>query len=93
MRDRRDFMKYVGAGLVATPVLAAPPILAQASPSQPATAPVAGESIFDVRRFGAVGDGKAIDTPAVNKAIEAAAAAGAAPSCSQRAPTPVTPFI
>ena len=33
-------------------------------------------SIYDVRTFGAKGDGKAIDTPAINKAIEAAAAAG-----------------
>lgn len=31
---------------------------------------------FDVRSFGAVGDGKALDTPAVNAAIEAAALAG-----------------
>jgi polygalacturonase len=30
---------------------------------------------FDVRKYGAVGDGKTIDTPAVNKAIETAAAA------------------
>jgi polygalacturonase len=31
---------------------------------------------FDVRGFGAVGDGRTLDTPAVNAAIEAAAAAG-----------------
>ncbi len=31
---------------------------------------------FDVRAFGAKGDDKALDTPAVNKAIDAAAAAG-----------------
>ncbi|HEX9367228.1 MAG TPA: glycosyl hydrolase family 28 protein [Vicinamibacterales bacterium] len=31
---------------------------------------------FDVSRFGAVGDGKAIDTEAINKAIDAAKAAG-----------------
>ena len=31
---------------------------------------------FDVRQFGATGDGKTLDTPAVNRAIAAAAAAG-----------------
>src|ERR1051325_6702620 len=31
---------------------------------------------FDVRKFGARGDGKALDSPAINKAIDAAAAAG-----------------
>ncbi|HEV8370225.1 MAG TPA: glycoside hydrolase family 28 protein [Pyrinomonadaceae bacterium] len=32
--------------------------------------------VFDVRAFGAKGNGKALDSPAVNKAIDAAAAAG-----------------
>ena len=32
--------------------------------------------IFDVRRYGAIGDGKTLDTDAVNRAIEAAATAG-----------------
>jgi polygalacturonase len=32
--------------------------------------------IFYVKRFGAKGDGKALDTPSINRAIEAAAAAG-----------------
>jgi polygalacturonase len=31
---------------------------------------------FDVRAYGATGDGKALDTDAINQAIEAAAAAG-----------------
>jgi len=50
----------------------------------PAPAPAGQESsirnpaagLFDVRAFGARGDGIALDTPAINKAIEAAAAAG-----------------
>ena len=33
-------------------------------------------SVYDVRAFGAKGDGKTLDTPAINRAIEAAAAAG-----------------
>ena len=32
--------------------------------------------VFDVRSFGAKGDGKALDSPAINRAIDAAAAAG-----------------
>ena len=76
MRDRRDFMKYVGAGLVAAPVVAAEPTWAlQTTPQAAATTP-AGPDVFDVRKFGAIGDGKTVDTPAINKAIEAAAAAG-----------------
>src|ERR1044072_1759264 len=46
-----------------------------------ATTPIAQTSAlfagaFDVKKFGAKGDGKALDSPAINKAIDAAAAAG-----------------
>jgi len=40
-----------------------------------ATAPALGV-VFDVRVFGAKGDGKALDSPAINKAIDQAAAKG-----------------
>ena len=39
-------------------------------------APTSGQSYFNVRDFGAVGDGQALDSPAINKTIEAASAAG-----------------
>ena len=45
-----------------------------AAPVSPPQAGPAG--VYDVRGFGARGDGKALDSPAVNKAIDAAAGAG-----------------
>jgi polygalacturonase len=41
-----------------------------------APAPTTGEAIFNVRNFGTTGDGKSVDTPAINRAIEAVVAAG-----------------
>ena len=40
------------------------------------TTPASGQHVFDVTAFGAQGDGKALDTVAINQAIAAAAAAG-----------------
>ena len=37
---------------------------------------LAAEAVFNVRTYGAAGDGKTVDTPAINRAIEAVAAAG-----------------
>src|SRR5258706_3628911 len=66
---RRDFLRLSGAGLAGA-----------AFPSRPAHAQttLAGPNsgTCDVKIFGASGDGKTIDTPAINRAIEAAAAGG-----------------
>jgi len=68
-RQRRDFLKYATVG--AAGALAPVDLLAQAS-----TPHRANGSIYDVRSFGATGDGITIDSPAINQAIEAAANAG-----------------
>jgi polygalacturonase len=64
---RRDLLKFSPLALGAFA-----PALAQAGKPTPAATPM----FIDVRAFGATGTGKALDTPAVNAAIEAAAAAG-----------------
>jgi len=76
---RREFLRQTSGALSALlPVpLAAQPEMAVPQDAnnltgRPGSAPV----LFDVRSFGATGDGRTIDTPAVNRAIDAAAAAG-----------------
>jgi polygalacturonase len=67
---RRDVLRTGGLGMA----LAGLPAVAAAAKAEPGSAPALG--IFDVRKYGATGDGKTLDTPAVNRAIEAAANAG-----------------
>lgn len=69
---RRDLLKLSGLGLASAASTLLPS--AYASAQTPGGAP--NGALMDVRAFGATGDGKTLDTPAVNKAIEAAAAAG-----------------
>jgi polygalacturonase len=57
---RRDFLKYAATGLAGVAI---------------SRAASAGGG-FDVKASGAKGDGKTIDTPSINKAIDTAAAAG-----------------
>ena len=72
---RREFLKMAGLTVAggATTLLHPSQASAQTSPSI-GTAP--RSVYFDVRAYGAKGDGNSIDTPAVNAAIEAAASAG-----------------
>ena len=70
MIDRRQLLSIVGQGglVAAIPSPAkAPGLVNEAS---------ANAAVFNVRAYGAAGDGKEIDSLAINRAIEAAAAAG-----------------
>jgi polygalacturonase len=65
---RREFLRISSAGIAAAlPYRGAD---AQVSPNR------ADSGAHDVRMFGAAGDGKTIDTPAINRAIDAAASGG-----------------
>src|SRR3981189_3474706 len=69
---RRELLKLAG---IAT--LVAPAMLSRGARSAIAPMPGVGAGIvFDVRSFGAAGDGKTIDSPAINRAIEAAGVKG-----------------
>ena len=66
---RRTFLRVAGLGMSGVAVGAMTrSAVAKSTPTS------GGE--YDVRTFGAKGDGKTVDTPAINKAIDAAAAAG-----------------
>ena len=70
---RRDFLRTGGIGMAAAAIPAAS-FAASAGDDKSDVHPVT--HLFDVRTYGATGDGKTLDTAAVNRAIEAAAAAG-----------------
>ena len=67
---RRDFLRAGSFGIAG----AAIPVIASAASKS--KLPAARPEVFDVRQFGATGDGKTLDTDAVNRAIDAASAAG-----------------
>jgi polygalacturonase len=68
---RRDFLRTGSLGVAAAAIPAAS-FAAAVQPS--ASAPPLG--VFDVRTYGATGDGKTLDTAAINRAIDEATAAG-----------------
>jgi len=65
--DRRDLLKLAG-----TIGVAAAPLAANATENAHSSAP----PFLNIRDFGAKGDGVAIDSPAINRAIDTAAAQG-----------------
>src|SRR5262245_57468284 len=70
--NRREFLKFAGMSALLVPAILSPGVRRTI-----AQIPSAGAGIvFDVRSFGAVGDGRTIDSPAINRAIEAAGAKG-----------------
>jgi polygalacturonase len=73
--NRRDLVTWAGSGLAAVTL---PSVAASAMAQTPAAGQTEGATAyaFNVRTFGAVGDGKTLDSPAINRTIEAAAAAG-----------------
>ncbi|MEO8777376.1 MAG: glycosyl hydrolase family 28-related protein [Rhodanobacter sp.] len=71
--ERRNLLRLGGMGLAAASVATVPMIGIAA---QPIDVTGSGGYFLDVRCYGATGDGKAVDTPAINEAIAAAAAAG-----------------
>ena len=68
---RREFLKRAGAGLPGAALL-----LQAGQGGAKAAEAAPGPGLFNVRAFGASGGGASLDTAAVNKAIQAAAAAG-----------------
>ncbi|SEF94092.1 Pectate lyase superfamily protein [Bryocella elongata] len=72
--DRRDLLKLSPLAAAATLTTVGHNAFAQAAAPDDLTKN--SDGIFSVRHYGAKGDGKAVDTPAVQAAIDAAAAAG-----------------
>ncbi len=66
---RRDLLKMSPIAVAAAASTIGRTALAQAPEAST-------QATFNVRTFGAAGDGKTVDTPAINKAIDAVAAAG-----------------
>ena len=68
MRSRRVFLKTGGVGFGGAVIgFSGQANAAEAGPTR---------LVYDVRAFGAAGDGKTVDTPAINRAIDAAGAGG-----------------
>jgi polygalacturonase len=72
---RRGFLKKAGAGMAGMTGLAIGATFPN-SAAQSAEGPHRAGLLYDVHAFGATGDGKTLDTAAINRAIDGAAASG-----------------
>ena len=81
--QRRDFLTTAGLALAAA--------RAAAGQDNSGARLAAGAPYFDVRRYGARGDGKVKDTAAIQRAVDACAAAGGGLVCLSPAPTSRAP--
>jgi polygalacturonase len=76
-KARRDFLKFAGAGIAGAAVLMAPSTAEGLDSSGPEPKGTdRGNGVYEVNAYGAKGNRTTIDTPAINRAIEAAAASG-----------------
>jgi polygalacturonase len=72
--DRRNLLRSGSFSFAAAALPAASLAASAAQDHSPAATPT--NAVFDIRAYGAVGNGKTLDTPAINRSIDAAAAAG-----------------
>jgi polygalacturonase len=68
---RRGFLRNAGVGIVGGALRGGVDTAGRAEPARDA-----GSLGYDVGAFGAAGDGRTVDSPAINRAIDAAAGAG-----------------
>jgi len=73
---RRRFLSRLSQVTGAAGLLGTDRLTGDSGRSDPSNAAAGGQRMYDVTAFGARGDGKALDTAAINQAIDAAAAAG-----------------